>query len=271
MDGFDVSKYSGVWYEHAFHDWTQFGEVYDTALAIELSKDGGRWLDDFSLRGPAPAAAPASWEKSPVANGAHYFLYGKVDGAAPGILQESGFGVTFPNFIVDVKKGARAAVHRAVTERSSRGHHRRRRQVRRGDPVPVPRARRQADLRGDQLPLTIADDVVGRARRDARESDAGGARPVRRLTIAGATCVDSTGSCAAWAHVAPRRAGASGRARAQMHIVPHRPPSDPPIDNDWQRFWTGLGLDKLLTLIETSTHTAFEDTSLGRDTSALKQ
>lgn len=56
-----------------------------------------------------------------------------------------------------------------------------------------------------------------------------------------------------------------------MHIVPHRPPSDPRIDNDWQRFWTGLGLDKLLTLIETSTHTAFEDTSLGRDTSALKQ
>ena len=60
MAGFDVSKYDGLWYEHAFHDWTQFAEVYDTTFDIELSKDGSRWLDDFGVRGPSPAAAPAS-------------------------------------------------------------------------------------------------------------------------------------------------------------------------------------------------------------------
>lgn len=43
--------------------------------------------------------------KSPVANGAHYFLFGRVDeNDPPGILRESGFGVEFPNYIVDVKK-----------------------------------------------------------------------------------------------------------------------------------------------------------------------
>ena len=46
-----------------------------------------------------------SWDKSPVANGAHYFLFGRVDARdPPGILRESGFGVEFPNYIVDVKK-----------------------------------------------------------------------------------------------------------------------------------------------------------------------
>eukprot|EP00966_Prymnesium_polylepis_P299313 6916441-Prymnesium_polylepis.1 len=61
-------------------------------LDIELSADGKRWLDDFALKGPSPVAAPRSWDKSPVANGAHYFLYGKIDGSTPGVLQESGFG-----------------------------------------------------------------------------------------------------------------------------------------------------------------------------------
>ena len=78
--------------------------MYDTTLNIELSPDKQRWLDDFALRGPAPASAPTSWDKSPVANGAHYFLYGSLKNQPPGVLQESGFGVTFPNYIVDVKK-----------------------------------------------------------------------------------------------------------------------------------------------------------------------
>jgi len=36
-------------YEHAFHDWTQFSEVYDTTFDIQLSADGTRWLDDFGV------------------------------------------------------------------------------------------------------------------------------------------------------------------------------------------------------------------------------
>jgi hypothetical protein len=87
MRDFDVRKYQGRWYELGFHDWTQFQEVYATTLDIELSKDGGRWVDDFGVKGPAPLVAARSWDKSPVANGAHYFLYGKVDKATPGVLQ----------------------------------------------------------------------------------------------------------------------------------------------------------------------------------------
>lgn len=36
MDNFDFTKYQGKWYEHKFHDWTQFKEVYDTSLAIQV-------------------------------------------------------------------------------------------------------------------------------------------------------------------------------------------------------------------------------------------
>ena len=49
-------------------------QVYDTTLDIELSGDRTKWLDDFGLKGPSPVPNPRSWDKSPVANGAHYFL-----------------------------------------------------------------------------------------------------------------------------------------------------------------------------------------------------
>lgn len=71
----------------------------------QLTDDGKGWVDDFAVKGPAPDAAKASWDKSPVANGAHYFLFGRVDEKdPPGVLRESGFGVEFPNYIVDVEK-----------------------------------------------------------------------------------------------------------------------------------------------------------------------
>lgn len=105
MNNFDLSKYQGLWYEQKFHDWTQFKEVYDTTLGIKLTDGGTGWIDDFAVKGPAPDSAPLSWDKSPVANGAHYFLFGRVDPNDPkGILREKGFGVEFPNYIVDVLK-----------------------------------------------------------------------------------------------------------------------------------------------------------------------
>ena len=59
----------------------------------------------LGIKGPAPNAAKLSWDKSPVANGAHYFLFGRIDEKDPrGVLRESGFGVEFPNYIVDVQK-----------------------------------------------------------------------------------------------------------------------------------------------------------------------
>jgi hypothetical protein len=105
MDDFDLAKYQGLWYEHKFHDWTQFKEVYDTTLDIKLTEGGKGWVDDFAVKGPAPNSAPLSWDKSPVADGAHYFMLGRVDEKdPPGVLRESGFGVEFPNYIVDVLK-----------------------------------------------------------------------------------------------------------------------------------------------------------------------
>ena len=115
MNNFDLEKYQGKWYEHKFHDWTQFKEVYDTTLDIKLTPDGKGWIDDFAVKGPAPKAAPLSWDKSPVANGAHYYLFGRVDEKdPPGVLRESGFGVEFPNYIVDVQKDENGEYREAI-------------------------------------------------------------------------------------------------------------------------------------------------------------
>ena len=72
---------------------------------MQLTEGGQGWIDDFAVKGPAPLSAKLSWDKSPVANGAHYFLFGRVDPNDPkGILREKGFGVEFPDYIVDVLK-----------------------------------------------------------------------------------------------------------------------------------------------------------------------
>ena len=212
MTSFDPEKYQGRWYEQAFHDWTQFGDVYDTTLDVELSKDGARWLDDFALRGPAPKAAPLSWDKSPVANGAHYFLYGKLayPGAKPGVIQESGFGVTFPNYIVDVQKDEDGKYTEAIQF--------------------------QCLERGG---VRIFEGINFLSRSPTMTDDAYKAM-FSRAEAAG---------------MAPY-----GATPAQMHAVPHRAPELPPIENEWQGLWRTIGFDKLLTLLEESTHSAFEDT-----------
>ena len=89
-------------------------QVYDTTFDIRLTEDGKRWLDDFEVKGPSPQNNPTSWDRSPVANGAHYFLYGKINPQTPGELQESGFGVIFPNYIVDVKKDDNGEYQEAI-------------------------------------------------------------------------------------------------------------------------------------------------------------
>jgi len=211
MEGFDVSKYTGRWYEHGFHDYTQFGEVYDTTLDIELSADGKRWLDDFAVRGPSQAVAPRSWDKSPVANGGHYFLYGKINDASPGVLDESGFGVTFPNYIVDVQKDAEGRYTESIQFQC----------LERGG------VRIFEGINFLSRSPTMSDEA--RAAMFARASTAG---------------------------MAPY-----GATPEQMHVVPHADPGAPPIDNSWQRLWRGVGVDKLLALLESTTHSSFEDTS----------
>ena len=55
-----------------------------------------------------------------------------------------------------------------------------------------------------------------------------------------------------------------GASPEQMHYVPHVAPGTPPVENTWQRAWKAAKVDKLLDLVESSTHSAFEDTSLGK-------
>jgi len=147
-----------------------------------------------------------------VANGAHYFLYGKVDKSTPGVLQETGFGVTFPNYIVDVKlseDGTRyeEAIQFQCLEKGG---------VRVFEGI-------NFLSRTPNLPADRLEDMH------------------RRATAAG---MDPYGS-----------------APEQMHVVAHTDPETfTPIDNEWQQFWAGIGLPKLLALIESSTHSSFEDT-----------
>ena len=219
MAGFDVERYQGRWYENAFHDWTQFTEVYDTTLDIELNKDKTKWLDDFGLKGPAPRGSPRSWDKSPVANGAHYFLYGKLDPKNPnsGVLQESGFGVTFPNYIIDVQL-----------------------------------APEDSSAEEKKLPYEEAIQFQCLERGGVRVFE--GINFLSRRPTLSAERLSAMHERARAAGLDPY-----GSSPDQMHVVDHTDPATwTPIDNTWQRFWDAIGLPKLLALIESSTHSQFE-------------
>ena len=62
-----------------------------------------------------------------------------------------------------------------------------------------------------------------------------------------------------------------GATPEQMHEVPHVPPGTPDLDNRWQGLWRAIKFPEPLELLETSTHSAFEDTSIGRDVKSLKE
>lgn len=199
MKDFDLQKYQGLWYEQKFHDWTQFKEVYDTTLKIKLIPDG--WVDDFAVKGPAPDAAPLSWDKSPVASGAHYFLFGRIDPAdPPGILREKGFGVEFPNYIVDVKKDASSGEYTEAIQF-------------------------QCLERGG---VRVFEGINFMSRNPTMTDDEMTAMHAR-ATAAG---MDPYGS-----------------SPEQMHTVARRPLDAPELDNNWQRMWKGLGVDRLLELL----------------------
>ena len=154
-----------------------------------------------------------------MANGAHYFLYGRFDQAQMGVLQESGFGVTFPNYIVDVQK----------------------------------------DVNGD---YTEAIQFQCLERGGVRIFE--GINFLSRSASMSPTQMEGMFARAKAAGMAPY-----GATPEQMHLVPHRAPEAPPIDNSWQRMWTASPLPSLLQLLEESSHSSFEDTSLGRDVGAL--
>uniref|UniRef100_A0A7S1J7N7 Uncharacterized protein n=1 Tax=Eutreptiella gymnastica TaxID=73025 RepID=A0A7S1J7N7_9EUGL len=203
-----MTRYQGRSYEVAFHDYTQFSEVYDTTFDIELTKDGQRWLDDFGLKGPSPRNNPVSWDRSPVANGAHYFLYGKIESENPGVLDESGFGVVFPNYIVDVKEEDGQYTEAIQFQCLERGG------VRVFEGINFL----------SRKPFLTDEEMEGM-------------------------------------HLRAKKAGMYpyGASPEQMHYVEHTDPADwNPVDNDMQGFWTAIGTEKLLSLVESSTHSTAE-------------
>lgn len=210
VKGLDLEKYQGKWYEHGFHDWTQFTETYDTSLDIQLNADKTRWLDDFGLKGPSPQKSPLAYDKSPVANGAHYFLYGKLNEKEPGVAYETGFGVTFPNYIVDV----------------------------------------QSDAKGEYTEA-IQFQCLER----------GGVRVFEGINfLSRSKVMTPEQKQAMFARAAAAGLEPYGATVTQMHQVTHTPSEWEPIENSWQTFWNKIGVGKLLALLESSTHSVFEDT-----------
>jgi hypothetical protein len=84
-------------------------EMYDSTLDLRLIRDDDgkpfKYINTLTLKGPSPESNPLSWDKLPLTNGVRYSWEGVIDNsnnAIPGISQEAGFGVNFPNYIVDV-------------------------------------------------------------------------------------------------------------------------------------------------------------------------
>jgi hypothetical protein len=101
---FDLQKYQGRWYWHKVHDWTQFKQMYDTTLDVQLTPDKKGYVNSLGIKGPSPNSSPLSWDKSPLANGANYKWSGRIlPEDPPGVAHEMGFGVQFPNYVVDVQ------------------------------------------------------------------------------------------------------------------------------------------------------------------------
>ena len=55
-----------------------------------------------------------------------------------------------------------------------------------------------------------------------------------------------------------------GSSPEQMVRISHVVSNTPDIANSWQDFWSWIGLDKLLTLFESSTHSSFEVSDMRR-------
>jgi len=108
VQSFSYAKdYGGRWYWHEVHDWTQFHQMYDNTLDILLTPKG--YINTLTIKGPSPDSAPLSWDKSPLLNGIRYSWQGSTSDKKS-VSMESGFGVSFPNYIVDVSPNAQELV-----------------------------------------------------------------------------------------------------------------------------------------------------------------
>ncbi|CAM9608471.1 unnamed protein product [Phaeothamnion confervicola] len=89
VDGFDVNRYMGVWYELAYHDWTQVSICGCTRFNMTLR---GQHVEDMFTT------------KCPRRDGETYAINMTmtVNPAMPGRLYETAFYTEWPNMVVDV-------------------------------------------------------------------------------------------------------------------------------------------------------------------------
>jgi hypothetical protein len=283
---FDLNMYQGKWYWHKVHDWTQFKELYDTTLDIELLWEDEEMLDDpirrrptgyinkLSLKGPSPVTSPYSWDKSPLANGVHYYWKGSSALEAiqdtvvgtdrttttsglpdnqpdqlpkrktrsrrqlpPGSFIETGFGVQFPNYIVDtsIVRVPRTTMTNRIS--SSGGG---------GDPRSTTENDKNDDnaTENDDSYTTIYDELI-----QFQCIEVGGVRlyegidfMTRSPTISDAQ-LDTMHQRAKAAGLYPY-----GASPEQMHRILQQQPQrrSVEIDNAWQSLWRTLGVKEAL-------------------------
>jgi hypothetical protein len=172
-----------------------------------------------------------------VANGAHYFLFGRVDpNDPPGILREKGFGVEFPNYIVDVKKDLTTSEYTEAIQFQC-----------------LSRGRYLLIVTKPLCKLRITN-FSGLDYPDAPPPlHIGGVRVFEGINFLSRNPTMTLSEIDAM-HARAEKAGMYpyGASPEQMHTVVRYPENAPPVDNAWQQMWHAIGFDKLLELLTES-------------------
>lgn len=203
------------------------------------------------MKGPAPDSAPLSWDKSPVANGAHYFLFGRVDpNDPPGILREKGFGVEFPNYIVGMYIKNELFLTIFTIMRLSRQFYQ---QIYDSQQSHLHCFISIVCLMLLLLLLDVLKDPKTGEYTEAIQFqclERGGVRVFEGINFMSRNPVMTDVELDAM-HQRAKVAGMYpyGASPDQMHQVARRPIDAPAIDNNWQALWRTLGVDKLLQLL----------------------
>ncbi|CAM9318141.1 unnamed protein product [Chrysoparadoxa australica] len=91
---FDLRKYMGVWYQVAYHDWTQVEICGCTRL--NMTEMGTHIEDIFTTKCPANSALGPTYAVN---------MSMRIDHSTPGRFQETAFYTLWPNSVLHVWKG----------------------------------------------------------------------------------------------------------------------------------------------------------------------
>lgn len=172
-----------------------------------------------------------------MANGAHYFLFGRVDQKdPPGELRESGFGVEFPNYIVDVKKDPTTGTYQ----------------------LPLSLVRLLLMRFFSPIAHSLSCSLISTTGEYTEAIqfqclERGGVRVFEGINFMSRNPTMSDEELKAM-HARAEKAGMYpyGASPEQMHTVARRPEGAPDVDNAWQQMWHNIGFDRMLELLTES-------------------